>query len=76
MREHARKAETSGLDFEVGWRTDDYETQRGLEQRLYDEYPGARKENGGLNRSRGVDPNNPRKDKYKKAADDFLQGDC
>ena len=60
---------TKGLNFEVVYRTDNRLEQRGLEQRLYEQYPGAP-----LNKQRAIDPRHPNRDRYLKAADDFLAG--
>jgi len=60
---------TMGLNFEVVYRTDNRLEQRGLEQRLYEQYPGAP-----LNKQRAIDPRHPNRDRYLKAADDFLAG--
>ncbi len=56
-----------GLTFDVMYRTDNYATQRGLEQLLYEQYPNAP-----LNRMRGIDPRNPNIEAYRRAADVFL----
>ncbi len=62
--EHATHPETKGLDFEVDKRTDSYPAQRGREQRIYDQHPEA-----DLNRSRPIDPNNPRREEYLRQGD-------
>jgi len=59
--------------FSVEHRTDVYAQQRGLEQILYDRYPGARLENGGFNKIRGISPSNPNMTTYMQSAWDFLQ---
>jgi hypothetical protein len=43
-------------NFQVEYRTDVYAEQRGLEQILYDRYPGARLVNGGFNQIRAINP--------------------
>jgi hypothetical protein len=47
--------------------TDDYATRRGLEQWLYEQY------NPPMNRQRPVSPRNPRRDEYKRAAEEYLR---
>ena len=58
--------------FNVEYRTDVYAEQRGLEQVLYDQNPGARLENGGYNKIRGISPSNPNLGTYMQAAWDYL----
>jgi len=58
--------------FNVEYRTDVYAEQRGLEQTLYDRYPGAQLRNGGLNKIRGISPSNTSLDLYMQSARDFL----
>ena len=45
----------------------------GLEQVLYDRYPGAQVANGGFNRIRGISPSNPNLPSYMQSAWDFLE---
>ena len=66
--EHARDPALKDLDFEPVHRTDVYEEQRGLEQLLHDTY------NPPLNKVRPISPSNPNLQKYKDAADAFLNG--
>ncbi|MEZ4103845.1 MAG: FG-GAP-like repeat-containing protein [Candidatus Paceibacterota bacterium] len=66
--EHARNPETRDYDFEVNRRTDDYATQRGQEQKIYDQHPEAKYENGGLNKQQPISNQNPRKKEYEDAA--------
>ncbi len=66
--EHARNPETSDYRFEVDRRTDDYATQRGQEQKIYDQHPEARYENVGLNKQQPISDQNPRKREYEDAA--------
>ena len=54
--------------FQVEYRTDVYEEQRGLEQILYDRYP-ARLVNGGFNKIRPIGPAN-----YDKLANYIVTG--
>ncbi len=61
------------FEFQVEYRTDVYAEQRGLEQTLYDQYPGAQSENGGFNKIRGISPSNPNLPTYMQAAQDFLE---
>lgn len=55
-----------GLNFEVLARTDDYATQRGVEQQMMDENQPY------LNKIRGISPSNPRLSEYMSAADRFF----
>jgi RHS repeat-associated protein len=66
--EHARGEATKDLDFRVDKRTDDYDTQRGQEQVIYDQHPEAKAENGGLNMNQPISPTNPNKEDYMNAA--------
>ncbi|MGH3236279.1 MAG: hypothetical protein ACRDOH_24090 [Streptosporangiaceae bacterium] len=61
-------------EFNVEYRTDVYAEQRGLEQTLYDRYPGAQAANGGYNVIRAVGPENPNGPGYMQAAEDYLAG--
>jgi RHS repeat-associated protein len=70
--QHARGADTRDLEFRVEYRTDDYAEQRGLEHRLYERYPDAQRENGGLNRMKAIRDDNPRRQEYLDAADAYL----
>jgi hypothetical protein len=70
--EHRRAPETKGLDFTPVHRTDDYAEQRGLEQVVYRDNPGAQADNGGLNRIRPIGDRNPNKKAYEDAATQFL----
>lgn len=72
--EHARGAETRDYTFHVEYETDDYAEQRGLEHELYEQYPDAQAENGGLNKAKAIRDNNPRKEGYLAAAARFLAG--
>lgn len=63
---HARNVETKGLEFTPLFRTDDYATQRGLEQIVHDLY------NAPLDKINGISPNNPNLQKYMEAANKFL----
>ncbi len=58
--------------FQVEYRTGVYAEQRGLEQLLYEQYPGAQAANGGYNMIRGISPLNPNGPGYMQAAYDFL----
>ncbi len=64
--EHAR--DFPDVNFETVYKTDDYAAQRGLEQRVYEQYPEAP-----LNKIRAIDPKNPNYQKYIEAADRYLQ---
>jgi hypothetical protein len=70
--EHANDPVTQDLDFQTEYRTDDYAEQRGLEQDLYDRYPEAQVQNGGLNKIRPISPSNPNLSDYMQAAADYL----
>lgn len=61
------------FQFQVEYRTDVYAEQRGLEQTLYDRYPGAQAVNGGFNKIRGISASNPKPPTYMQAAQDFLE---
>jgi RHS repeat-associated protein len=66
--EHARDPELGQYRFQVEYRTDDYATQRGLEQLLHDELMPP------LNKIRPVNPRNPRSDDYMRAGRVFRGG--
>ncbi len=70
--QHANDPVLGDLEFQVEYRTDVYAEQRGLEQMLYDRYPGAQLENGGFNKIRAISPSNPNLPTYMQAAQDFL----
>lgn len=53
--------------FDPLYRTDVYAEQRGLEQVVYDQYPGA-----ALNRIRPISVRNPNYGTYMQEAEDFL----
>jgi hypothetical protein len=59
-------------EFSVEYRTDVYAEQRGLEQVLYDRYPGAQIGAGGFNKIRAISPTNPNLEDYVQAARDYL----
>jgi hypothetical protein len=61
------------FDFQVEYRTDVRAEQRGLEQMLYDQYPGAQAANGGYNMIRRISPLNPNRPAYMQAAYDYLK---
>ena len=66
--EHRRgRYPESQYDFERTYPTDDYATQRGLEQYLYDTHKPRD------NRQRPVSPRNPRRHEYERAADKYLR---
>jgi len=62
------------LKFNVAHPVDDYVTQRGLEQILYNQNPTSWSANGGLNRIRPVSIRNPRIIDYEDAAANFIYG--
>ena len=67
-REHARgRFPEDRYEFKPEYDTDDYATRRGLEQWLYEQY------NPPMNRQRPVSPRNPRRDEYKRAAEEYLR---
>ena len=66
--EHARDPVTSDLTFEPVYRTDIYGEQRGLEQVLYNRYPGAR-----LNKIRAISLTNPNFGQYMNLAMRYLE---
>jgi hypothetical protein len=61
------------FEFQVEYRTDVYAGQRGLEQMLYDQYPGAQAANGGYNKIRAISPQNPKGPAYMQAAEGYVQ---
>lgn len=65
--EHARSNKFRDYDFEVVHRTDIYAEQRGLEQMLHDSFKPQ------LNRIRPINPLNPRRSNYIKAAEEYLK---
>ncbi|HEY0923001.1 RHS repeat-associated core domain-containing protein [Rheinheimera pacifica] len=65
--EHARDNKLRDYDFEVVHRTDIYAEQRGLEQMLHDSFKPQ------LNRIRPINPLNPRRSNYIKAAEEYLK---
>jgi RHS repeat-associated protein len=69
---HANDPVLGQFEFQVEYRTDVYAEQRGLEQMLYDQYPGAQAANGGYNMIRGISPLNPNGPVYMRAAYDYL----
>jgi hypothetical protein len=71
--DHRRPETTSRYGFDAVYRTDDYATQRGLEQMLYDASPSALSSNGGLNRIRPISQRNPRFEEYMRAARSFKE---
>jgi uncharacterized protein RhaS with RHS repeats len=67
-REHDRgRFPEARYEFKPEYDTDDYATRRGLEQWLYEQY------NPPMNRQRPVSPRNPRRDEYKRAAEEYLR---
>ncbi len=60
-------------EFNVEYRTDVYAEQRGVEQMLYDQYPGAQAANGGFNYIRGISPTNSSGPFYMQAARAYLE---
>jgi hypothetical protein len=69
---HANDAVLGDFQFNVEYRTDVYGEQRGLEQFLYNQNPGAQAANGGFNKIRGISPTNPNLGSYMQSAWDFL----
>lgn len=61
------------FQFNTEYRTDVYAEQRGLEQMLYDRYPGAQAANGGFNKIRGISRSNPNLDVYMQSGWGFLE---
>jgi hypothetical protein len=66
--EHARDERLQDYDFEAVYRSDDYATQRGLEQVIHNRYQPP------LNRIRPISPSNRNYDRYMNAANRFLEG--
>ena len=73
---HARLGEKLRLGESVQiYRTDDLNTQRGVEQILMDQNGTLRSVNAqGRNRIRGVSPTNPNRGTYNQAGQDYLDG--
>jgi len=65
--EHARHPDTKDFDFVVKHRTDSSMERRGLEQRQLDT------ERGPLDKIRGIDPKNSRRQEYLDAAEEYLR---
>lgn len=66
--EHARDSDLSRYEFRPEFRTDDYGTQRGLEQLLHEQLIPP------LNKINPISPRNPRRGGYIRSAEDFLGG--
>ena len=64
--EHARDEDLGRYRFQVEHRTNDYATQRGLEQRLHEQYSPP------LNKINPISGSNPRRGDYLGAGDRFL----
>jgi hypothetical protein len=64
--QHARDKALKDYDFEVVFRTDDRNQQRGLEQLVHEAYDPP------LDKINGIRLNNPNRDLYLRAADDFI----
>lgn len=62
------------LQFNVAHRVDDYATQRGLEQFMYNQNPTSWAANGGLNKIRPISVNNSKIIDHEKAAASFIYG--
>jgi hypothetical protein len=71
---HARTPELSPFRFQVEYRTNDFNTQVGLERMLYDQYPEAQVANGGFNDRSPLADYNPRYGTYMQAAQAYLAG--
>jgi len=66
--EHSRNPAKSSLNFDPVAPTDDYATQRGLEQSYMDAYKPS------LNQRNGISPNNPNYNTYMNAAQNYQNG--
>ena len=62
------------LQFNVAHRVDDYATQRGLEQFMYNQNPTSWAANGGLTKIRPISVNNSKIIDHEKAAASFIYG--
>lgn len=60
-------------EFQVEYRTDVHAEQRGLEEVLYDRYPGAQAANSGYNVIRAISLRNPNRAGYMQAAYGYLE---
>jgi hypothetical protein len=69
---HANDSLLGDFQFNVEYRTDVYAEQRGLEQVIYDRYPGAMQVNGGFNKIAAISSSNPNYSSYMQAARDYL----
>ncbi|MGL5406013.1 MAG: hypothetical protein ACRDAX_04370 [Propionibacteriaceae bacterium] len=65
--EHRRDPKTEGLGFESVYKTDDYDTTRGLEEVLYQEHPEAY-----MNKVKPISSRNGKAAKYRSAAKELL----
>jgi hypothetical protein len=61
----------SNKTFEVDKRIDNPAARRGREQDLHDANPSAHVAKGGRDKINGIDPNNPKRDEYLRAARDL-----
>lgn len=68
-----RRSLPDDYTFEAVTKATDRATVRGLEQLLYDEFPLAKAQFGGLNKIRAVAEKNPRLDEYLGAAQQYLE---
>ena len=71
--DHKNDKDLKHLEFVELYKTDDYNTQRGLEHKVYTENEvTAHKDNGGFNKIKAISDSNGNKDTYIKAGADFL----
>jgi hypothetical protein len=71
--QHANDDTLGDFEFNTEYETDDCATQRGLEQKIYDQYPGAQAGNGGFNKIGAISPTHPNRSVYMQAAESFLE---
>lgn len=72
--QHLNDPVLGDYQFEPEFATDDYATQRGLEQMIFMDNPQADLVDGGFNKIQPISINNPNYDDYMQAAQDFLDG--
>ena len=71
--QHALNEDTKDLRFEEKYKTDNYNEQRGLEQKVFNDNPQAKSSNGGLNKIKPISDKNENKTIYENAAKDYLK---
>jgi RHS repeat-associated protein len=67
-KEHNKGAETGELEFQIEYKTDVYDEQRGLEDYIHNKYDQPK-----LNKVKPIADKNPRIHQYKDAAEEYLK---